>query len=81
MGGRYPKSKRGKIVFEDMEVPDELRQQLIWRLEELAENLGYELTQKGYAKDRVFGIVGEHVRYNEIAFQGLKEVPFEGVRE
>ena len=43
MGGRYPHSKIGKIVFEPAETPQDLNQQLIARLEELAHGLGYEL--------------------------------------
>lgn len=49
MGGRYPNSKRGKIVFEVAEPPSDLNQLLIARLEELAHDLGYEFRPVGLA--------------------------------
>ncbi len=81
MGGRYPKSKRGIVKHAEMEVPDELKQQLIWRLEELAANLGYDLVRKRYAENRLFSVVADHVRYTEIPFEGVKMTAFEGVRD
>lgn len=85
MGGRYPGSKRGIVKHEEMEVPDEIRQQLTWRLEELADKLGYELMPKSLvdSERRTFGVLEEHIRYTETPFQGLRlrTSEFEGVRD
>jgi len=43
MGGRWPKSKKGKIRFELSDEPPRFRDQLVWRLHELAKELGYRL--------------------------------------
>jgi len=44
MGGRLPHSKKGKIRFESMEVPAEINDQLVSRIKELADKLGYQPT-------------------------------------
>jgi hypothetical protein len=67
MGGRYPHSKRGIVRHFPMEIPAELTGQLTWRLEELADRLGYEVIPKGSLAARSFS-------------QAMTSIDFEGVR-
>lgn len=50
MGGRYPHSKKGIVKYESMKLPPEIEQQILWRIEELADHLGYELKPKSMLK-------------------------------
>ncbi len=88
MGGRHPNSKRGIVKQTPMEVTDEITQILTWRLEELADHLGYELIEKDYLKERTVDVgESESVKAIQFEFGGVREgekvveLEFGGVRE
>lgn len=57
MGGRYPHSKKGIVKHEPMELPFEVNQQMLWRLEELAKYYGFRLVPMPYERpDRQFEV-------------------------
>ncbi len=69
MGGRLPKSKKGIIRYEEMQLPEGYTQLLTWRLEELADHLGYKLVPKNYKHE----IEGRLFRYNEVEHERVFE--------
>lgn len=81
MGGREPHSKRGIVRHLPMEVSDEYRQIILWRVEELANALGYELQPKTLEVTREIEAPIQPVRYTEKVAKKPFEHEFHGTRE
>jgi hypothetical protein len=73
MGGRLPHSKKGIIKHIPMEVPEEVRKQLVWRVEELADSLGFKLVEKESSIEREYIEPSSPRRQISFEFEGLRE--------